>query len=603
MSEALNTMRRSHYMTEVGEGLAGREVTVMGWVSKRRALGGGLTFIVLRDRTGLLQLKINPDICPPDSFAKAETVRSEYVLAARGTVVLRSEKDINTDMPSGKVEVEVKELRVLSQAETPPFTMLDEGVANDTRLKYRYLDLRRPKMQANLFFRHRLAQEIRAFYTEEGFIEVETPILTKSTPEGARDYLVPSREHPGSFYALPQSPQQFKQLLMIAGLDKYFQIAKCFRDEDLRADRQPEFTQIDTEMSFIDVEDILEVHERLIARIFSKLMGIELQTPFPRLPYSEAMQKYGTDKPDTRFSLEIQDVSSHIARHPSAPETFAPFEAALTAGGSVRAICAPNAASLTRKQLDSLAEAGKAHGAKGVSWISLGNNNEIKSSLAKFFPPEQLADLINKLSASPGALVLLAAHEVQDTVLESMGAMRTKLAHLLKLAQTGYNLLWVTDMPLLEWNEEDSRFYAKHHPFTSPMDEDLGLLETAPLSVRAKAYDLVLNGYEVGGGSIRIHRKDVQERMFRALSFTNEDMHRRFGYFIEAFKYGTPPHGGIALGLDRLAMLLTDSESLRDIIAFPKVKDASCPMTQAPDIVDLTQLSELGLNSNIAKKA
>ena len=598
MGESLKGFNRSHYVSDTKEAGSGTEVTVMGWVHKRRALGPQLIFIILRDRSGLLQLKVDSSLCDATVFKKAEGVRGEYVLAAKGRLTSRAEKDINPDMETGHIELLVEELRVFSEAETPPFGVLDEGVANDLRLKHRYLDLRRPQMQHNLFFRHRLAQEIRSFYTDEGFIEVETPILTKSTPEGARDYLVPSREHPGSFYALPQSPQQFKQLLMIAGFDKYFQIAKCFRDEDLRADRQPEFTQVDVEMSFVDVDNVLSVHEGLMRRIFSKLVGVQLPDVFPRLTYREAMDKYGSDKPDTRYALEIIDASAQVGHRDQNPQAFTVFEEVLGCGGSVRGICAPGGAGLTRKQLDALAQVGKDGGAKGVSWINLADDGP-KTSLSKFFPQAQLEEVAEKFGAGSGSLILLAAHEDHDVLLEALGNMRVALARQLEIIPEGcYNLLWVTDMPLLEWNEEDARYYAKHHPFTSPMDEDIDRLESHPAECRAKAYDLVLNGYEIGGGSIRIHSKQVQERMFRALSFSDEDMHRRFGYFIDAFKYGTPPHGGIALGLDRLAMLLTGSESLRDIIAFPKVKDASCPMTQAPDTVDSVQLKELGLTTH-----
>ncbi|MCL2618916.1 MAG: aspartate--tRNA ligase [Defluviitaleaceae bacterium] len=589
MSESLGTLKRSHYLTQVNEDLAGQTVTVMGWVNKRRSLGQ-IMFIDLRDRTGLLQIRFN-ELSAPELFQKAAGARGEYVLAVRGTVALRAEKDINRDMETGKVEIDAQELRILSDAETPPFNVWDEGVANDLRLKHRYLDLRRPSLQKSLFFRHRLAQTVRGFYTEEGFIEVETPILTKSTPEGARDYLVPSRVHPGEFYALPQSPQQFKQLLMISGFDRYFQIAKCFRDEDLRADRQPEFTQIDVEMSFVDVGDVLGMAERLFARIFKDMMGIELSAPFERLTYKEAMERFGSDKPDTRFGMEIADVSA-IVRGGG----FSMFDSALESGGSVRGINAAGAADFTRKQTDALADLAKTHKAKGLATIALHEGGEVKSSLSKFFADDKLREIAQAFGAKPGDLILLCADAANDIVLEALGALRVDLAKKLELTRPDdYKLLFVTEFPLLEWSEDDQRFYAKHHPFTSPMDEDLDKLESDPGACRAKAYDLVMNGFELGGGSIRIHRKDVQERMFRALGFTNDQMARRFGYFIDAFKYGTPPHGGIAFGFDRIAMLLTHSESLRDVVAFPKVKDASCPMTNSPDIVDDAQLAELGI--------
>ncbi|MCL2853646.1 MAG: aspartate--tRNA ligase [Defluviitaleaceae bacterium] len=589
MSESLGTLKRSHYLTEVGEAMAGQTVTVMGWVNKRRALGQ-IIFIALRDRTGLLQVKFNEQ-SEPELFKKAESVRGEYVLAIRGVVALRAEKDINPEMQTGKVEIEAQEIRILSDAEVPPFSVMDEGVANDLRLKHRYLDLRRPALQQSLFFRHKLAQEVRKFYTEEGFIEVETPILTKSTPEGARDYLVPSRVHPGEFYALPQSPQQFKQLLMISGFDRYFQIAKCFRDEDLRADRQPEFTQVDVEMSFVDVGDILAMAERLFTRIFKNLMNIDLPAPFERLTYKEAMERFGSDKPDTRFGMELVNISSIVESG-----GFAMFDAATAAGGSVRGICAAGGAGLPRKQIDALVELAKDNKAKGLAWISISEGGELKTSLSKFFSDDKLKEITGAFAAKPGDLILICADERTDTVLEALGALRLELSKKLELTKPNdYKLLFVTEFPLLEWNEEDQRFYAKHHPFTSPMDEDLDKLESDPGVCRAKAYDLVMNGFEMGGGSIRIHRKDVQERMFRALGFSNEQMARRFGYFIDAFKYGTPPHGGIAFGFDRIAMLLTHSESLRDVIAFPKVKDASCPMTNSPDVVEDAQLKELGI--------
>jgi len=593
MSESLGTLKRSHYLTQVNETLAGQTVTVMGWVNKRRALGQ-LVFIALRDRTGLLQIKIDEQ-SNPEIFKKVESVRGEYVLAVKGTVALRAEKDINADMETGKVEVIAEELRILSEAETPPFSVMDEGVANDLRLKHRYLDLRRPALQRTLFFRHKLAQEVRQFYTQEGFIEVETPILTKSTPEGARDYLVPSRVHPGEFYALPQSPQQFKQLLMISGFDKYFQIAKCFRDEDLRADRQPEFTQIDVEMSYVDVDDVLNYAERLFSRLLKNLLNFDVQRPFPRMTYKEAMERFGSDKPDIRFGMELANISDIVNGG-----GFSMFDEAIKNGGSVRGINATGGATFSRKTIDGFVDFVKDFKAKGLAWITITEDGELKTSLSKFFSEEKLQEIVKAFEAKAGDLIIICADANNDVVFDSLGGLRLDISKKLNLTEpSDYRLLFVTEFPLLEWNEGDQRFYAKHHPFTSPMDEDLDKLESDPGACRAKAYDLVMNGFELGGGSIRIHRRDVQERMFRALGFSNEQMARRFGYFIDAFRYGTPPHGGIAFGLDRIAMLFTHAESLRDVIAFPKVKDGSCPMTHAPDVVDNAQLEELGIGLTV----
>jgi len=588
MGESMRGLVRSHYCAEVDESLAGRRVTVMGWTHKRRDLGQ-LIFIALRDRSGLVQAIVDGQE-NADIFRKAEQVRSEYVLAIAGTVRLRAEKDINPGMKTGRIEIMIEELRILSEAEVPPFSVLDEGVGNDLRLKYRYLDLRRPQLQNNLVIRHRISQAARNFLSDEGFIEVETPILTRSTPEGARDYLVPSRIYPGSFYALPQSPQIFKQLLMVSGVDKYFQIARCFRDEDLRADRQPEFTQIDIEMSFAGADEIMSVNERMICRIFKEVTGAEPETPFERITYKQAMERFGSDKPDMRFGMELHDISEIVAG-----SGFGVFESALKSGGSVRGIAARGCADMPRKKLDSLAEYAKTFGAKGLAWINYMADGEIKSSISKFFTAEKLRDIVGTFGAKPGDLALICADK-NDAVFEALGALRVELARRLGLLKQGeFKFVWVTEFPLLEWNEEDRRFYAKHHPFTSAMEDDMPLLETDPGAVRAVAYDLALNGIELGGGSLRIFQRDVQKRMFEALGFSQESAQNQFGWMMDAFKYGAPPHGGIAFGLDRIAMLLTGSESIRDVIAFPKVKDASCPMSGAPGPVSGAQLAELGL--------
>ena len=588
MGESIKGLKRSHYCADVDERLAGRRVTVMGWTHKRRDLGQ-LIFIALRDRTGVVQAIVDGQE-NADIFRKAEQVRGEYVLAIVGTVWLRSEKDINPAMKTGKIEIMIEELRILSEAEVPPFSVLDEGVGNDLRLKYRYLDLRRPQLQNNLVIRHKIAQAARSFLSNEGFIEIETPILTKSTPEGARDYLVPSRVYPGSFYALPQSPQIFKQLLMVSGVDRYFQLARCFRDEDLRADRQPEFTQIDIEMSFVSADEIMSVNERMVQSIFREVTGVEPEIPFGRITYKEAMERFGSDKPDMRFGMELKDISDTVRGG-----GFGVFENALAGKGSVRGICAPACADMPRKKIDSLVEFAKTFGAKGLAWINYMPGGEIKSSISKFFHDDKLKEILAAFDAKPGDLVLICADK-NETVFESLGALRVELAKRLELLKKDdYHFTWVTEFPLLEWNEEDRRFYAKHHPFTSAMEEDMPLLESDPGAVRAVAYDLALNGTELGGGSIRIFQQDVQKRMFEALGFSRESAQSQFGWMMDAFKYGAPPHGGIAFGLDRITMLLTGSESIRDVIAFPKVKDASCPMSDAPSAVSGVQLEELGL--------
>ena len=593
MAENLSGMKRTHYLGDVNESMIGESINVMGFINKRRDLGK-LIFIAMRDRTGILQATIDGEKAAAELFKKAETVRGEYVIAVQGIVRARNEKDINPNMKTGKVEIEVLELRILSEASVPPFQVADTGVAIDMRLKYRYLDLRRPELQRNLFMRHKASQSVRNFLTNEGFIDVETPMLTKSTPEGARDYLVPSRIHQGKFYALPQSPQIFKQLLMVSGFDKYYQITKCFRDEDLRADRQPEFTQIDIEMSFVDIEDIIEVNERLMKAVFEDVLGEEAETPFTRITYNEAMVRFGSDKPDMRFGLELADISSIVIG-----SEFNAFENALRSGGSVRGISVPGGGSMPRKQIDSLVEHSKTYGANGLAWISITEAGELKTSLSKFFSEVKLTEIKNAFEAKNGDIIFLCAGET-DVVLTALGAVRIELAKRMELMDSSeYNFVWVTEWPLLEWSEDDKRFYAKHHPFTSPMDEDIEILNSGTVEelkkARAKAYDLVINGHEVGGGSLRIYDRQVQEKMFEVLGFSSKEAYERFGFLLDAFRYGVPPHGGIAYGLDRLIMLLTGEDAIKDVIAFPKVNDASCPMTSAPSEVDPKQLKELGI--------
>ncbi len=590
MGEAMSGLKRSHYCTDVTEEMIGQEVTLMGWVNKRRDLGQ-LIFVTLRDRTGIVQITFDENGANGGLFKKAESIRGEYVLAVKGVVRSRGEKDFNQAMKTGKIEIEATELKILSEAETPPFQVADENVSIDLRLKHRYLDLRREALQKNLILRHNLSMAVREFLSKEGFLDIETPYLTKSTPEGARDYLVPSRIYPGSFYALPQSPQIFKQLLMVSGFDKYFQIAKCFRDEDLRADRQPEFTQIDMELSFVEMEDVISVNERLMQHVFKAIMGVELKLPFPRITYEDAMNRYGSDKPDIRFGLELKDISNIVKG-----SEFQAFENAINDGGSVKAINAKCCADMSRKQIDKLSEIAKQFGTKGLSWITLTNEGEAKTSLSKFFDENKIGEIVKALEGEKGDLILICADKT-DKVLAALGSLRLEIAKIKELTKADdFCLLWVTEFPLFEWAEEENRFYAKHHPFTSPLNEDIPLLETNPGQARAKAYDIVLNGFEIGGGSIRIHQRDVQEKMFELLGFSKEDAQNRFGFMMDAFKYGTPPHGGLAYGLDRIAMILTNSQSLRDVIAFPKVKDASCPMTDAPGQVDEKQLQELKIS-------
>lgn len=590
MGELMTGLKRTHRCAEVSSGLTGSSVTLMGWVQRRRDLGS-LIFIALRDRSGIIQVVVDGNSAGRELFEKAETIRSEYVIAVKGEVRARSAENINKDMKTGDIEIDAKELVILSESENPPFQIEDEiTVKDDLRLKYRYLDLRRPSQYANIYLRHRVMQAVREFLNNEGFLEIDTPILTISTPEGARDYLVPSRVHQGSFYALPQSPQLFKQLLMVSGMDRYYQIAKCFRDEDLRADRQPEFTQIDMELSFVDVDEILDVNERLIKSVFKTALNVDVELPIQRMPYREAMERFGSDKPDIRFGMELKNISDIVAG-----TDFVVFKSALEAGGSVRAINAQGCGSFPRKQIDGLVEFVKTYRAKGLAWIAINQDGSLKSQIAKFFTPEKLDEIVKAMDGKPGDLILICADK-DNVVFDSLGALRVELSKRLELTRPDdFRFLWVTEFPMLEWDDEENRYAAVHHPFTAPMDEDIGLLDTEPQNVRAKAYDIVLNGYELGGGSIRIHRNDVQKKMFELLGFSDEAAEENFGFLLRAFKYGVPPHGGLAFGLDRIIMLMSNAQSIRDVIAFPKVKDASCPMTDAPGRVTQKQLEELGI--------
>lgn len=589
MAEAMKGLKRTHRCTELSAKNVGETVTVMGWVQKSRNKGG-IIFVDLRDRSGILQLIFEESDVQKEGFEKAEKLRSEFVIAVVGTVEKRN-GGINEGLLTGDIEIRAKELRILSEAETPPFPIeADSKTKEELRLKYRYLDLRRPDLQNNIILRSKIATTARLFLAEEGFLEIETPMLTKSTPEGARDYLVPSRVHPGNFYALPQSPQLFKQLLMVSGYDRYFQIVKCFRDEDLRADRQPEFTQIDMELSFVDVEDVISVNERLLKRVCKEAIGLEVTLPIPRMTWIDAMNRYGSDKPDTRFGMELTDVSSVVK-----DSEFAVFKNALEQGGTVRGLNAKGQAEMPRKKIDALVEFAKGYGAKGLAYAAVGQDSTIKSSFAKFMTEDEMKALLTAMEAEPGDLLLFAA-DTTDTVWNVLGSLRLELAKQMEIIdQSKFNFLWVTEFPLLEWNEEANRFTAKHHPFTMPMDEDLQYLDTDPGRVRAKAYDIVLNGTELGGGSVRIFQAEVQEKMFEVLGFSKEDAYERFGFLLNAFKYGVPPHAGLAYGLDRLVMLLVKADSIREVIAFPKVKDASCLMTDAPNVVDDSQLKELAL--------
>lgn len=587
MAESMKGLKRTHRCTEVSNKNIGETVTVMGWVQKRRNLGS-LIFIDLRDRSGILQIVFDENDVLTEGFAKAETLRSEFVVAVVGKVTKR-EAAVNENLATGDIEIRATELRILSEALTPPFPIeSDTNTKDELRLKYRYLDLRRPNLQRNLMMRSKAATLIRTFLDEEGFIEVETPMLTKSTPEGARDYLVPSRVHPGNFYALPQSPQLFKQLLMCSGCDRYFQIARCFRDEDLRADRQPEFTQVDMELSFVDVDDVIEVNERLLKRLFKEIIGVDVSLPIPRITWQEAMDRFGSDKPDTRFGMELKDVSRDVKNC-----GFGVFTGALENGGSVRGINASGQGNMPRKKIDALVEFAKGYGAKGLAYLVINEDGTYKSSFAKFMTEEELNSIVKKLDGKPGDLLLFAADK-NKVVYDVLGALRLHIADELGiLDKNTFNFLWVTEFPLLEYSEEQGRYVAMHHPFTMPMEEDLSLLDSEPGKVRAKAYDIVLNGNEIGGGSIRIHQNEVQEKMFEVLGFSKEEAYERFGFLLNAFKYGVPPHAGLAYGLDRLIMLLAKEDNIREVIAFPKVKDASCLLTDAPNVVDEKQLEEL----------
>ena len=591
MAESMKGMHRSHRCGEVTEQEIGSRVTLMGWVQKSRNKGG-IIFVDLRDRSGIMQLIFENGSIDEEGFEKAGKLRSEFVIAVTGTVERRSGA-VNENLKTGTMEVRVDYLRILSESETPPFPIEENSrTKEEIRLKYRYLDLRRPDIQRNLILRSRVAMLTRQFMEKEGFLEIETPMLGKSTPEGARDYLVPSRVHPGSFYALPQSPQLFKQLLMCSGYDRYIQIARCFRDEDLRADRQPEFTQIDMELAFVDVDDVIDVNERLLAYLFKEILGVEIPLPIQRMPWQEAMDRFGSDKPDLRFGMELHDVSEVVKDC-----EFAVFRGALEQkGGSVRGINAKGQGAMPRKKIDKLVEFARGCGAKGLAYIAIQEDGTVKSSFAKFMKEEEMTALIAAMDGQPGDLLLFAADR-NKIVWNVLGALRLQLAEEMGLLDKNeFRFVWITEFPLLEWSDEENRFMAMHHPFTMPMEEDWDKIDTDPGSVRAKAYDIVLNGNEIGGGSVRIHQNDIQEKMFEVLGFTREQAWEQFSFLLTAFKYGVPPHAGLAYGLDRLVMLMAGEDSIRDVIAFPKVKDASCLMTEAPAPVDARQLEELAIS-------
>ncbi len=587
--ETLEGMKRTDMCGTLTAADEGREVVLTGWVAKNRRLGG-VNFVTLRDRTGIVQLAFN-DESEKDVFEKSEHLKSEYVIAARGKVIKRTPENVNKDMATGEIEIFVTELRVLNASETPPFYIEEDIDTNDAlRLKYRYLDLRRPDMQRNLMLRHRVAKIARDYFNDNGFLEIETPMLTKSTPEGARDYLVPSRVQQGKFYALPQSPQQYKQLLMLAGYDRYFQVVRCFRDEDLRADRQPEFTQLDMELSFVDIDDIIKVNEGFLKKAFKEGIGVDVETPFLRMPYKEAMDRFGSDKPDTRFGMELCDISDIVKDC-----GFKVFSGAVQSGGSVRCINAKGLGSkLTRKTLDSLTEYVKTYRAKGMAWIVVEDGN-LRSQITKFLTDDEVSAIIDRAGAEPGDGILIVADK-NEIVYDALGNLRLEVARRFDLIdKSKLNFLWVTDFPLFEYSEEEDRYVAKHHPFTHPVDEDIDKLETEPQNVRAKAYDIILNGNEIGGGSLRIYNSELQEKMFKALGFSHNEAWERFGYLLEAFKYGIPPHGGLAYGFDRLVMIMAGRDSIRDVIPFPKAQTASEIMMQSPSEVDKAQLDELGI--------
>ena len=589
MAESMKGLKRTHRCTEVTKAQIGETVTLMGWVQKSRNKGG-IIFVDLRDRSGIMQLIFENGSISEKGFEKAAKLRSEFVIAVTGVVEARSGA-VNENLKTGEIEIRANDLRILSEAETPPFPIEENSkTKEELRLKYRFLDLRRPDIQRNLIMKSKVSTLTRQFMAQEGFLEIETPMLTKSTPEGARDYLVPSRVHPGNFYALPQSPQLFKQLLMCSGYDRYIQIARCFRDEDLRADRQPEFTQIDMELSFVDVDDVIDVNERLLAYLFKEVLDVEVPLPIQRMPWQEAMDRFGSDKPDLRFGMELQNVSEVVKGC-----EFAVFKNALENGGSVRGINAKGQGAMPRKKIDKLVNFAKDYGAKGLAYVAIQPDGTVKSSFAKFMKEEEMDALIKAMDGEAGDLLLFAADK-NKVVWDVLGALRLELARQMELLDNSeYRFVWITEFPLLEWSEEENRFKAMHHPFTMPMEEDLPYIDSDPGRVRAKAYDIVLNGTEIGGGSVRIHQNDIQEKMFEALGFTKEQAYEQFGFLLTAFKYGVPPHAGLAYGLDRLVMLMAKQESIRDVIAFPKVKDASCLMSEAPNVVDEKQLEELGI--------
>ena len=593
MAESMQGLKRSHRCAEVSNALEGQKVTVMGWVQKSRNKGG-IIFVDLRDRSGILQIIFEESKCGSECFEKATKLKSEYVAAIEGTVCKRAGA-VNENLTTGDIEVVATSLRILSEAETPPFPIEENSkTKEELRLKYRYLDLRRPDLQRNLVMKSKVMTIARQFMANEGFLEIETPMLCKSTPEGARDYLVPSRIHPGTFYALPQSPQIYKQLLMCSGYDRYFQIARCFRDEDLRADRQPEFTQMDMELSFVDVDDVIDVNERLLAKLFKEILDVDVQLPIRRMTWIEAMNRFGSDKPDLRFGMELKDISDVVKGC-----GFGVFTGALENGGSVRGINAKGQGAMPRKKIDALVEFAKTYGAKGLAYIAINEDGTYKSSFAKFMTEDEMNNIVAALSGEPGDLLLFAADK-NKVVWDTLGALRCHLAEQMGLLDKNvFEFVWITEFPLLEWSDEQNRFTAMHHPFTMPMEEDLAIIDTDPGKVRAKAYDIVLNGNEIGGGSVRIHQGDIQEKMFECLGFTREQAYERFGFLLDAFKYGVPPHAGLAYGLDRLVMLMAKQDSIRDVIAFPKVKDASCLMTNAPDYVDEAQLKELGIDITV----
>lgn len=589
MAESMRGLKRTCRCAELDKKDIGREVTVMGWVQKQRNKGS-IIFVDMRDRSGILQIIFEDGKIDKEYFTKAEKLRSEFVIAVKGKVTMRSGA-VNENIATGAIEIIAEELRVLSESDTPPFPIeKDIKTKEELRLKYRYLDLRRPDLQKNILLRSRIAQVVRQFLVDEGFIEIETPMLTKSTPEGARDYLVPSRVHKGAFYALPQSPQLFKQLLMCSGYDRYFQIVKCFRDEDLRADRQPEFTQIDMELSFVDEDDVIDVNERLLKRLFKEILNVDIELPIQRMVWQEAMDRFGSDKPDMRFGMELKNVSDIVKDC-----GFAVFSSAIEAGGSVRGINVEGQAKMPRKKIDALVDIAKDFGAKGLAYLAVNEDGTYKSSFAKFMKEDELTKLVSAMAGKAGDLLLFAADK-DKVVYDVLGNLRLKLADTLGLIDKNeYKFLWVTEFPEFEYSEEQGRYLAMHHPFTMPFEEDIQYLTSSPEKVRARAYDIVLNGSEIGGGSVRIHQDDIQETMLKALGFTEERAHEQFGFLLDAFRYGVPPHAGLAYGFDRLVMLMTKQDNIRDVIAFPKVKDASCLMTNAPDIVEDVQLEELGI--------